>query len=89
MTVELSNHIQEGKEAITSSKFDEAIDNFEKAVEIASKLSPSLQGIIGIAYAFMALAYGKKKETRKGNYETLSIQERMKIKTEKMAVNII
>ncbi|MFX0172140.1 MAG: tetratricopeptide repeat protein [Candidatus Hodarchaeota archaeon] len=60
LKVELSQKIQQGKQALSESEFDRAIFAFESAVEIAKELSPSLQSIIGISYAYMALAYGKK-----------------------------
>ncbi|MFX0051981.1 MAG: tetratricopeptide repeat protein, partial [Candidatus Hermodarchaeota archaeon] len=60
LKLELSQKIQQGKQALSESEFDRAIIAFESAVKIAKELSPSLQSIIGISYAYMALAYGKK-----------------------------
>lgn len=63
LKVELSQKIQKGKQALSEGEFDRAISAFESAVTIAKEFSPSLQSIIGVSYAYMALAYGKKDIT--------------------------
>lgn len=54
--------IERGKQALAKSDFDFAFQSFEKAVKIAREVSPSLNSIIGISYAYMALVFGKKSQ---------------------------
>ncbi|MFX1505919.1 MAG: hypothetical protein ACFFDC_07370 [Promethearchaeota archaeon] len=63
LRVELNQAIEQGKQALIENKFDAAIKAFERAAHIASDSSPALNSIIGISFAYMALAYGKKQET--------------------------
>ncbi|MFX0182176.1 MAG: tetratricopeptide repeat protein [Candidatus Hodarchaeota archaeon] len=60
LKVELSQKILKGKQALSEGEFDHAINYFESAVTIAKEFSPSLKSIIGVSYAYMALAFGKK-----------------------------
>ena len=57
---ELNRIIKRGKQALMENDLDLAIHSFERAAQIASKVSPSLNSIIGISYTYMALAFGKK-----------------------------
>lgn len=63
LRVELNQVIEQGKQALIENKFDEAIKAFERVAHIANESSPALNSIIGISFAYMALAYGKKQET--------------------------
>ena len=63
LRVELNQVIEQGKQALIQNRFDEAIKAFERAAHIASESSPALNSIIGISFAYIALAYGKKQET--------------------------
>ncbi len=60
----LNQKIAQGKNALMEKDFDLAIHSFEKAAQIASEAVPSLNSIIGISHAYIALAFG-----RKGNSE--------------------
>ncbi|UCG02048.1 MAG: hypothetical protein JSW11_20940 [Candidatus Heimdallarchaeota archaeon] len=62
LRTELNQVIEQGKQALNENEIDEAIFAFERAVQIASEASPSLNSIIGISFAYIALANGKKGE---------------------------
>ncbi len=58
---ELSQKIEQGKQAlIDRNEFDLALEFFEQAAHLAQEFSPPLHSIVGVAYAYMALALGKK-----------------------------
>ncbi|MFW9903975.1 MAG: hypothetical protein ACFFFH_06545 [Candidatus Thorarchaeota archaeon] len=63
LRAELNQVIEQGKQALIENNIDEAIHAFERAAHIASESSPALNSIIGISFAYIALAYGKKQET--------------------------
>jgi len=58
---ELSQKIEQGKQALLDqNEFERALEFFEHAVHLAQEFSPPLLSIVGVAYAYMALALGKK-----------------------------
>ncbi|MFX0015787.1 MAG: hypothetical protein ACFFB2_01065 [Promethearchaeota archaeon] len=56
---ELSGILKQGKEALSKNDLAIAINSFERAIKIACEVSPALNSIIGISYAYLALAFGK------------------------------
>ncbi|MHA2243567.1 MAG: hypothetical protein ACXADY_01225 [Candidatus Hodarchaeales archaeon] len=61
---ELNRIIKLGKQALIENDLDLAIHSFERAIQVASEASPSLNSIIGISYANISLAFGKKGQRR-------------------------
>ena len=61
LRAELNQVIEQGKQALLANNIDNAINAFERAAHIASESSPALNSIIGISFAYIALAYGKKQ----------------------------
>lgn len=58
---ELSQKIEQGKQALfDQNEFDLALEFFEQAAQLAQEFSPPLFSIVGVSYAYMALAFGKK-----------------------------
>ena len=57
---ELNRIIKLGNQALIENDLDLAIHSFERAIQVASEASPSLNSIIGISYAYTSLAFGKK-----------------------------
>ncbi|MFX0124865.1 MAG: hypothetical protein ACFFAE_14635 [Candidatus Hodarchaeota archaeon] len=80
LKVKLNQVIEQGKQALVENNVEEAINAFEMAVQIAREASPKLNSIIGISFAYIALAYGKKGKT------TLAL-ENINIATEFFPVN--
>ncbi|MFW9853227.1 MAG: hypothetical protein ACFFDS_09800 [Candidatus Thorarchaeota archaeon] len=60
LRTELNQALEQGKQALAKNDNDKAIQAFEKAAQIASEASPALNSIIGISFAYAALAHGKK-----------------------------
>ncbi|MFX1282490.1 MAG: hypothetical protein ACFFB5_02505 [Promethearchaeota archaeon] len=55
---ELNRIIKQGRQALLENNLDLTVHSFERAAQIAHKLS--LNSIIGISYSYLALALGKK-----------------------------
>ncbi|MFW9855596.1 MAG: hypothetical protein ACFFFG_11070 [Candidatus Thorarchaeota archaeon] len=57
--------INQAKQDLYQTKYDDAIKGFVRAIEISRRISPNLSGIIGICQAYLAVAYGKIGERQK------------------------
>ncbi|MFW9778588.1 MAG: hypothetical protein ACFFE8_07005 [Candidatus Heimdallarchaeota archaeon] len=66
--------INQAKQDLYQTKYDNAIKGFIRAIEISRKISPNLSGIIGICHAYLAVAYGKIGE-RQESLENITLAE--------------